>query len=151
TLLELVNALPTDGPAPLAIVIRYRDDSESERSVTLAPGGTDSTASNRFLLELLGPPVALLKAREARASFSVEALQRRLTALGGQTRLLELRDDTGTLPLGWSLSERARGTIDGQVAQFDLGFLEQAGLSRGPDPSTSTGRLSSECAPVRTR
>ena len=116
---------------PLAIVLRYRDGSESERSVSLAPGGSDSAATNRFLLELLGPPVALLKSREAHASFSVEALQRRLTVLGGQTRLVELRDDGGVLPLGWTLSERARRAIDDQVAQLDLGFLEQAGLVKG--------------------
>ena len=150
TLLEVVNALATESVIPLAIVLRYRDGSESERSVSLAPGGSDSAATNRFLLELLGPPVALLKSREAHASFSVEALQRRLTVLGGQTRLVELRDDGGVLPLGWTLSERARRAIDDQVAQLDLGFLEQAGLVKGGSGGPKAAEpVSTECAPTR--
>ncbi|HTP50556.1 MAG TPA: hypothetical protein VMK42_07660 [Anaeromyxobacteraceae bacterium] len=138
TLLDLLNALSdassNEPIKPLVIVIKYTDGAIPRRSASLVPAGVQGPVTNRFLTELLGPPVALLQAREARASFSVKSLRRKVKVLGGRTVTIALDDKQHPLPLGWTLSETAQKYIDDCVKHVPTDFLVEAGLRRSGPP-----------------
>ena len=79
--------------------------------ITNAPNA-GAPEPRRFLKEALSPVVALLQTRNARGSYSKEALRE---AVGDDLFIRVHLDDVGDVPLGWALSKKAIGNMNDAI------------------------------------
>jgi hypothetical protein len=85
--------------------------------------GSNDSEPRSFMNEVLAPFATLLNTRESRGAYTRAELRKDVCELKGVYAYFQLAEIDVRLPLGWSLSDAARKSIDLQLDRKYLGML----------------------------